>query len=74
MKKFKDDFLLGAATAAHQVEGNNTKSDFWAQEQMAHSMLTEKSGRSLQSLPRGYYASGRGGAERLSLLLGMGEN
>ncbi len=52
MKKFKDDFLLGAATAAHQVEGNNTKSDFWAQEQMAHSMFTEKSGEAVDHYNR----------------------
>ena len=26
---FPDDFVWGAATAAHQVEGNNTHSDFW---------------------------------------------
>jgi beta-glucosidase len=26
------DFLLGASTAAHQVEGNNSNSDWWAAE------------------------------------------
>lgn len=40
---FDKDFLIGAATAAHQVEGNNTNSDFWAQEQMAHSNFAEPS-------------------------------
>lgn len=30
-------FYIGASTAAHQVEGNNIHSDFWAQEQMEHS-------------------------------------
>lgn len=30
---FPSGFLIGAATAAHQVEGNNTHSDFWAIEQ-----------------------------------------
>ena len=44
MARFKKDFLLGAATAAHQVEGNNTNSDNWAQEQMAHSSFVEPSG------------------------------
>ena len=44
MTRFKKDFLLGAATAAHQVEGNNTNSDNWAQEQMAHSSFVEPSG------------------------------
>ncbi len=41
--RFKRDFLLGAATAAHQVEGNNKNSDCWAQEQMPHSSYTEPS-------------------------------
>lgn len=36
-------FLLGAATAAHQVEGNNVNSDFWAMEQMEHSSFAEPS-------------------------------
>lgn len=44
MEQFSGDFLKGAATAAHQVEGNNTHSDFWAQEQMPHSAFVEKSG------------------------------
>ena len=34
MKRFSNGFLLGAATAAHQVEGNNVLSDAWAQEHM----------------------------------------
>ena len=38
------DFFIGAATAAHQVEGNNTHSDYWAQEQMPHSSFSEPSG------------------------------
>ncbi|MBR0408492.1 MAG: glycoside hydrolase family 1 protein [Clostridia bacterium] len=38
------DFLIGAATAAHQVEGNNIHSDYWAQEQMPHSSFQEPSG------------------------------
>lgn len=44
MVKFKKDFLLGATTAAHQVEGNNLHSDNWAQEQMLHSSYPEPSG------------------------------
>ena len=43
MDKFTPDFLLGAATAAHQVEGNNTNSDCWAMEQMEHTTYTEPS-------------------------------
>ena len=31
--KLPKDFLLGAASAAHQVEGNNTNSDWWYFEQ-----------------------------------------
>ena len=31
---FGDNFLWGAATAAHQVEGNNTNSDWWRWEQL----------------------------------------
>lgn len=44
MKRFPEEFLLGAATAAHQVEGNNTNSDTWAQEQMPHGAYKEPSG------------------------------
>ncbi len=40
---FPKEFLIGAATAAHQVEGNNVNSDFWAQEQMKHSSFAEPS-------------------------------
>lgn len=36
-------FLLGAATAAHQVEGNNIHSDFWIMEQLPHSSFVEPS-------------------------------
>lgn len=43
MKKFEPGFLLGAATAAHQVEGNNIHSDCWAMEQMKHTAYTEPS-------------------------------
>ncbi len=41
---FPKGFLIGASTVAHQVEGNNTNSDYWAQEQMPHSSFTEPSG------------------------------
>ncbi|MGG5373212.1 glycoside hydrolase family 1 protein [Enterococcus sp. AZ196] len=36
-------FYLGASTAAHQIEGNNIHSDFWAQEQMKNSIFDEPS-------------------------------
>ena len=44
MEKFAKGFLVGAATAAHQVEGNNIHSDYWAQEQLPHSSFAEPSG------------------------------
>lgn len=33
MMQFPEDFLWGAATSAHQVEGNNTNNDWWEWEQ-----------------------------------------
>lgn len=41
---FAQDFFIGAATAAHQVEGNNIHSDYWAQEHMIHTDFLEPSG------------------------------
>ena len=43
MSNFSKDFLLGSATAAHQVEGNNIHSDCWALEQLPHSIYLEPS-------------------------------
>ena len=43
MQKFTPGFLVGAATAAHQVEGNNVNNDCWAQEQMQHTSYVEPS-------------------------------
>ena len=40
----KNNFYIGAATAAHQVEGNNTHSDFWVMENLKHSDFIEPSG------------------------------
>ena len=37
-------FYIGAATAAHQVEGNNVHSDFWTMEHIKHSDFVEPSG------------------------------
>lgn len=37
------EFLLGASTAGHQVEGNNIHSDFWAMEQMEYTDFKEPS-------------------------------
>lgn len=44
MERMKTGFLLGAATAAHQVEGNNIHSGFWQLEQMEYGGFTEPSG------------------------------
>lgn len=41
--KFPKDFLWGAATSAHQVEGNNTQSDWW-QWEMDHQPEEKRSG------------------------------
>ena len=43
MKQFEKGFFIGAATAAHQVEGNNIHNDCWAQEQMVHTSYVEPS-------------------------------
>lgn len=37
-------FLIGAATSAHQVEGNNVHSDNWVMENLEHSTFAERSG------------------------------
>ena len=43
---FPKDFRWGTATAAHQVEGNNTNNDWWQWEQQAGAILEDaRSGR-----------------------------
>lgn len=42
--RFQKGFYLGAATAAHQVEGNNTNSDYWVMENLPGSAFTDPSG------------------------------
>ena len=44
MSDFPADFLWGAATAGHQVEGNNTNSNWWAFEHAPGSPVNEPSG------------------------------
>ena len=46
---FPQGFLWGAATAAHQVEGNNTASDVWFLEHMKPSVYVEPSGDAANS-------------------------
>lgn len=43
MKNFPSGFIWGTATAAHQVEGNNTKSDWWKWENRKDYNLKEQS-------------------------------
>ena len=62
----KQGFLLGAATAAHQVEGNNTNSDYWVMEHVKHSDFVEPSGSAVDHYNR--YE------EDIALLAGAGLN
>lgn len=50
MMKFPDGFMWGAATAPHQIEGNNVNSDWWAREQVTPGM--ELSGDAVDSYHR----------------------
>ena len=43
-QSFPPHFLWGTATAAHQVEGNNTNNDWWAWEHAENSPCAEPSG------------------------------
>ncbi|SFE53597.1 beta-glucosidase [Paenibacillus catalpae] len=49
---FPDHFLWGASTAAHQVEGNNTNSDFWLMENLEGSLFKEPSGSAVDHYNR----------------------
>ena len=46
---FPADFLWGAATAGHQVEGNNTASDVWFLENVKPTVFMESSGDACNS-------------------------
>lgn len=46
---FPRGFLWGAATAGHQVEGNNVNSDLWLLEQVKPSVFSEPSGDACNS-------------------------
>ncbi len=48
----RDAFLWGAATAGHQVEGNNVNADIWLLEQMTPTLFAEPSGDACDSLHR----------------------
>lgn len=43
MSSLSNNFLIGASTAAHQVEGNNVNSDYWALEHISHTSFSEPS-------------------------------
>jgi beta-glucosidase len=44
LRRFPEGFLIGTAQSAHQVEGGNTNSDWWAWEHAAGSPCVEPSG------------------------------
>ena len=49
---FPAGFLWGAATSAHQIEGNNTSSDWWDFEHSGHPHVLEPSGDACDSYHR----------------------
>jgi beta-glucosidase len=49
---FPRDFLIGAATAAHQIEGNNVNADLWDAEWTRQSIFAEPSGDACDSYHR----------------------
>ncbi len=52
-QKFPKDFLWGASTAAHQVEGNNIHNDWWVWEQQkGHVVNNDRSGAAADSYNR----------------------
>jgi beta-glucosidase len=50
--KFPKGFIWGTSTAAHQVEGNNTNSDWWEFENMPGTTVAEPSGQACDSYNR----------------------
>jgi beta-glucosidase len=48
-QSFPQGFLWGAATAGHQVEGNNTNSDVWLEEHVQPTVYAEPSADSANS-------------------------
>ncbi|MGF6824671.1 beta-glucosidase [Microbacterium sp. ZKA21] len=49
---FPESFLWGAATSAHQTEGNNTNSNWWHLETSPNSPFKERSGQAVDSYHR----------------------
>ena len=56
---FPKGFLWGAATAAHQVEGNNVNSDAWVLEHIKPSMFPEASVYRIRNISDERYRGGR---------------
>lgn len=52
MYSFPKDFLWGAATAGHQIEGNNVLNDIWAMEHVEGAPFREPSGDACDSYHR----------------------
>ena len=50
--EFPPEFIWGASTAAHQIEGNNVASDWWAREHAERTDLNEPSGDAADSYHR----------------------
>jgi beta-glucosidase len=51
-RTFPEGFVWGAATAGHQIEGNNVNSDFWFLENMEPTIFVERSGDACDSYHR----------------------
>lgn len=51
-RRDKSKFLWGAATAGHQIEGNNINADIWLLEQVKPTIFAEPSGDACDSLNR----------------------
>jgi beta-glucosidase len=49
-KRFPEGFIWGAATAGHQVEGNDVNSDIWFLEQLQPTLFAERVGDANNSL------------------------
>jgi beta-glucosidase len=65
-QKIPEEFLLGIATAAHQIEGNNLNADYWLLENAEPTAFKERSGDTCDSYHR--YE------EDIALLAGLGFN
>ena len=52
MRQFPEGFLWGAATAAHQIEGNNINSNWWVHENEPGTTIVEPSGDAADSYHR----------------------